>query len=85
MPSRVYLSACPSLLALSACCLSLLVAGCESGSLTVDLRTDFVPGVEFTGVRVQILEGGLSGTAVFIDDRLATTDQDYRAGLRIRS
>lgn len=44
---------------------ALLVLGCEgSRTLTVDLRTDFVGGVEFTAVQTDVLEGPPDGPSV---------------------
>lgn len=60
-------------------CLSLSTfVACGEGSaeveLSVDLRTDFVAGVEFTGVRVELVgeeasEDSLAGAQSFVDAR----------------
>lgn len=59
----------------SAACV--LAAGCGGGpTLAVDLRTDWVPGIEFAGVRVE-LEGAEPA------DVLAFPSDDYLRGQRV--
>ncbi len=63
-------------IAVVACGLALACA--EPRALTVDLRTDWVPAVEFAGVHVEL--EGEPGSAV---DRLATPTDDYLRGWRV--
>ncbi len=56
---------------------ALLAGSCtESTALVIDLKTDFVPGVEFTGVRAGVRDGAS-------DTMLATAGLDYLTGQRV--
>lgn len=56
--------------------LAVLAVGCEGDvSLVVDLRTDFVPGVEFVAARTAV-DGR-------VDDRVAARGDDFLRGIRI--
>lgn len=64
-----------------------LAAGCPDAELglTVDLKTDFVPGIEFAAVHVQIFRGPPSPGAdpLATDDRPALLTDDFTTGRRI--
>jgi hypothetical protein len=58
----------------------LLLASCggeEQVELLVELRTDYAPGAEFTGVRTELADTGRSA------DFVATREDDFFAGVRV--
>lgn len=59
----------------------LMVAGCDAGlvEVFVDVRTDFVPGAEFSAVRTSL---GRIGEVPDTTDRLAVRADDFVAGAR---
>ncbi|MBW2464693.1 MAG: hypothetical protein JRH11_23800, partial [Deltaproteobacteria bacterium] len=56
---------------LSAC------GGTDEAELFIDLRTDYAPGVEFTGVRAEIIDTALQR------DHVAVRGEDYFTGVRV--
>lgn len=62
---------------------ALLLAGCAPGgpTLLVDVRTDLVPGREFTAARVEVAVEGEAGSRSF--ERAAEESDDYLGGRRV--
>jgi len=62
--------------------LPVLLASCSPSSATlyVDVRTDLVPGVEFSSARVEAIGGG--GTLAS-EDHVAQAGDDFAAGVRV--
>ena len=64
--------------------LAALVAGCTddgAGSVLVDLKTDWAPGIEFHSVRV-VLEDPRTGRPM-METRPVSRSQDFIAGVRV--
>ncbi len=63
---------------------ALALAACDGGNvaLVVDLRTDYLPGHQFVGVRVELLDADL-GEVRMRDDTFATSADDYLSGARV--
>ncbi|MFT5355195.1 MAG: hypothetical protein ACI9KE_002411, partial [Polyangiales bacterium] len=64
------------LLALVSC------GGEEAETLFIDLKTDYVPGQEFSLVRTEVTEGGAEGL-VRREDFATSEGQDFVRGVRV--
>lgn len=66
---------------LIALALSLAACGGESRELAVDVRTDYLPGRQFVGVRTTLLSP--EGESLDVEDSLATGEEDFLGGVRV--
>lgn len=62
-------------------CLAFGCGGDDAAELLVDLRTDYAPGSEFDGVRVEVADA--SGAVVGRGEQVVENGDDYLAGYRV--
>ena len=55
--------------------------GGDARELAVDVRTDYLPGRQFVGVRTALISD--EGESLEVEESLATADQDFLGGVRI--